>query len=321
MNELTDKITGTGIVPVIVINDVSKAEGLARALCAGGIPVAEVTFRTENAAEAISVMARKVPEIIVGAGTVHTAEQAEAAVKSGAKFIVTPGFSKSTAQWCVENRIPVFPGCTSPSDIEAAMALGLSTVKFFPAEAYGGVKTLKSLAGPYGGIHFLPTGGINAKNVADYLALKNVAACGGSWMVPTPFVEQGEFSAITALCRDAVRCAYGFELLHVGINAEGSNESEQIAARFAGMFGLPVEEHPGSYFAGEMVEVMKKPFLGTHGHIAVQTGCIERAVKYFTQRGIAFESSTAARDESGKLISIYFKEEVGGFAVHLKRKD
>lgn len=320
-NELINKITGTGIVPVVVINDVSKAADLARALCAGGIPVAEVTFRTECAAAAISEMAKNVPEIMVGAGTVHSAEQAKTAVDAGAKFIVTPGFSKSTVEWCIENDIPVFPGCTSPSNIESAMELGLSTVKFFPAEQYGGVKTLKALSGPYGGIKFMPTGGINAKNIAEYLSLKNVAACGGSWMVPKALVEAGDFAGITALCREALRSAYGFEILHVGINTKDEGESKKIASQFAGLFGLPVVEYPGAYFAGSMVEVIKGKFLGEKGHIAIQTSCIERAVEYFTQLGIEFNKSSASYDESGKLIAIYFKDEIGGFAVHLRRKD
>lgn len=320
-NELINKITAIGIVPVVVINDPSKAADLAKALCAGGIPVAEVTFRTECAAEAIREMARNVPEIIVGAGTVHSAEQAKAAVDAGAKFIVTPGFSKSTVKWCVDNDIPVFPGCTSPSDIESAMELGLKIVKFFPAEQYGGVKTLKALSGPYGGIKFMPTGGINAKNIADYLSLKNVAACGGSWMVPSALVEQGDFAGITALCREALRSAYGFELLHIGINTKDDGESKNIASQFAGLFGLPVVEFPGAYFAGSMVEVIKGGFLGEKGHIAIGTTCIERAVQYFTSRGIEFNKSTASYDESGKLLSIYFKDDIGGFAVHLRRKD
>lgn len=321
MKEQIKRITGYGIVPVVVIKDASKAEGLARALCAGGLPVAEVTFRTECAAQAIRSMVQNVPEIVVGAGTVHSPEQAAAAVEAGASFIVTPGFSQKTVEWCLENSIPVLPGCTDPSDLEAAIAMNLDTVKFFPAEQYGGVKTLKALSGPYGGISFMPTGGINEKNIADYLALKNVAACGGSWMVPSALVESGDFDRITELCRDAVRAAFGFELLHVGINTKDTAEAQKTAEQFAGLFALPVTEFPGSFFAGSMVEVIKGPFLGEHGHIAVKTACIDRAVEYFKQRGIAFDENSAARDDERRLISIYFKDNVGGFAVHLRRKD
>lgn len=321
MDEQIRKITGYGIVPVVVIHDPEKAEGLARALCSGGLPVAEVTFRTEGAAAAIREMVSKVPEILVGAGTIHSPEQAAAAVDAGASFIVTPGFSKSTVQWCLDHGIPVFPGCTSPSDIEAAIAMGLDTVKFFPAEPYGGVKTLKALAGPYGGIHFMPTGGIDEKNIAEYLSLNNVAACGGSWMVPSSLVESGDFTQISALCRSAVRAAFGFELLHVGINTNDTEEARQTTAQFASLFSLPVTEYPASFFAGSMVEVIKGPFLGQHGHIAVQTDCIERATEYFSQRGVELNQESASHDAAGQLISIYFKDSIGGFAVHLRRKD
>lgn len=320
-NEQIRKITGYSILPVVVIRDAEKAEGLARALCAGGLPVAEVTFRTECAAEAIRRITRNVPEICVGAGTVHSPEQAEAAVAAGAAFIVTPGLSRPTVRWCLDHGVPVFPGCASPTDIEAAMDLGLDTLKFFPAEPYGGVKTLKALAGPYAGIRFIPTGGVSEKNVADYLALKNVAACGGSWIVPSSLVDEGNFGAVADLCRKGLRSAFGFGLLHVGINSKDAEEAGKTAARFAGLFGLPVSEYPGSFFAGGMVEVVKGPFLGKHGHIAVQTSCIERAAEYFTLRGIALNPATASRDESGRLVSIYFRDSVGGFAVHLRRKD
>lgn len=321
MSSLTQKIVGAGIVPVVVIKDVSKAEGLARALCAGGIPVAEVTFRTESAQEAIREIARNVPEIIVGAGTVHTVEQAKAAVESGAKFIVTPGFAAKTVQWCVENGIPVFPGCSGPAEIESAMEFGLSTVKFFPAEAYGGIKTLKALSGPYGGIRFMPTGGINEKNIGDYLALPSVAACGGSWMVPAALVEQGDFAGITALCRQAVRSAFGFELLHVGINSKDAQEAKETADAFAGLFSLPVSELPGAYFAGSLFEIVKKHGLGKNGHIAIQTNNLDRAIAYFETRGEELDPSTKAFDDAGKLVAVYFKKEIAGFAVHLRKKD
>lgn len=320
MSSLTEKIIGSGIVPVVVIKDVSKAEGLAKALVAGGIPVAEVTFRTASAQAAIREIAQNVPEITVGAGTVHTVEQAKAAVEAGAKFIVTPGFVPKTVQWCVENGIPVFPGCSGPAEIEAAMEFGLSIVKFFPAEASGGIKTLKALSGPYGGIRFMPTGGINESNIGDYLKFPFVAACGGSWMVPSALVEQGDFAGVTALCRQAVRSAFGFELLHVGLNSRDAQEAKEITGAFAGLFSLPVAEFPSSYFAGSLVEVVKGQGLGKNGHIAIQTNNIDRAVAYFETRGEELDHSSESRDESGKLIAVYFKKEIAGFAVHLRRK-
>lgn len=320
MNDQLKFISGVGLVPVIVINDSTKAVGLARALCAGGIPVAEVTFRTEAARDAIAEMAKNVPEIIVGAGTVHSVEQAEAAVDAGAKFIVTPGFNPLVVEWCLQHNIDVFPGCSSPSDIEAAIQMGLKTVKFFPAESYGGVKTLKALSGPYGNIKFMPTGGINENNVNDYLALDNVVACGGAWMAPEKLIAQGEFGQIAELCKSAIRKVLEFELVHVGINTTDADEANSVANNFAEWFSLPVFEFPNAYFAGSMVEILKGPFLGAHGHIAVQTRDIDRAVQYFQRIGVAFDLSTENRDAAGKLITMYFKQQIGGFAVHLRRK-
>lgn len=320
MKNLMDLITGTALVPVVVMNDHTKAVGLAKALCAGGIPLAEVTFRTESAQQSIKEMAENVPEITVGAGTVHTVEQAQSAVNAGAKFIVTPGFTVPVVQWCIENNIPVIPGCSNATDIEAAMSFGITTVKFFPAEASGGIKTLKSFAGPYGGIQFIPTGGITENNVGDYLALSNVAACGGSWMVPQDLVDQGDFSQIVALCKEAVKKAFGFELLHVGVNTADAADAANVANTFADLLSIPVIEYPGAFFAGTMFEIVKGPFLGKNGHIAIQTSDIERAVHHFQCKGAELDMNSAVRNDKGDLIAIYFKEQIGGFAIHLRRK-
>ncbi|MDD4699672.1 MAG: bifunctional 4-hydroxy-2-oxoglutarate aldolase/2-dehydro-3-deoxy-phosphogluconate aldolase, partial [Oscillospiraceae bacterium] len=271
MNNLTDIIYGTGLVPVIALNDHTKAASLAKALCAGGIPVAEVTFRTDSALQVMKEMTQNVPEIIVGAGTVHSVEQAQSAIDAGAKFIVTPGFAPAVVKWCINNHIPVFPGCSSASDIEAAIELGLKTVKFFPAESSGGVKSLKALAGPYYDIKFMPTGGINENNVGEYLSLDNVVACGGSWMVPQDLIEKDDFAQITSLCKEAVRKAFGFELLHVGVNTKDAADASNVANGFADLLSLPIFEYPGAFFAGTLFEIVKGPFLGDNGHIAIQT--------------------------------------------------
>lgn len=191
------------LVPVLVLEDADHAVPLANALVAGGIPMAEVTFRTPAAAESIRRMAAEVPEILVGAGTVHDVKTAEAAVKSGAKFIVTPGFNEPVVDWCIANHVDVYPGCTTPSDLECLLLKGLSIAKFFPAEAYGGVKVLKAFSGPYAGLRFMPTGGITQENVGDYLALSSVIACGGAWMAPESLIQAENFAEITALCKKA----------------------------------------------------------------------------------------------------------------------
>ena len=203
MNDVLKRIHEIGIVPVIKIEDIEKAVPLAKALVAGGIPVAEVTFRAARADEAIAKIVAEVPEMLAGAGTVLTVEQADAAIAAGAKFIVSPGFNPKVVAHCVEKGIPVTPGCSNPADMEAAMEFGLDTVKFFPAEAAGGIAYLKAISGPYSNLKIMPTGGINANNVRDYLAYDRIVACGGSWMVPKKLVNEGKFDEITALVAEA----------------------------------------------------------------------------------------------------------------------
>lgn len=319
MGAVTDTIFDVGLVPLIVLEDARDAVPFARALVAGGVPIAEVTFRTDAARQVIADMAREVPEILVGAGTVHTVEQAKQAVEAGAKFIVTPGFHPQVIRWCQENSIEVIPGTVSPADLEQALELGLENCKFFPAAAYGGVKTLKALAGPYAQLKFMPTGGVTEENMLEYLSLKNVGAVGGSFMAPSNLVKEKRWEEITVLCRQMVQKVLGFRLLHIGINTSGEAEAAAVADSFGSIFGQPVTEQPKAYFAGEMVEVVKGASLGAKGHIAVGTRDIARAVTYLKRQGVALDDSTALYDAKGCLSLIYLKEEIGGFAVHLRQ--
>ena len=189
MNEVLEKIQKIGIVPVVVLDDAKDAAPLAKALCEGGLPCAEVTFRTAAAEESIRIMAKEFPEMLVGAGTVLTTEQVDRAVNAGAKFIVSPGLNPTVVKYCVDKGIPVTPGTSNPSDVEMAISLGLDVVKFFPAEQAGGINMIKAMAAPYTGLKFMPTGGINATNVKEYLAYDKILACGGSWMVKGSLVE------------------------------------------------------------------------------------------------------------------------------------
>ena len=192
-----------GIVPVVVLNDAKDAEPLAKALCEGGLKCAEVTFRTAAAEESIKIMAEKFPDMLVGAGTVLTTEQVDRAVAAGAKFIVSPGLNPKVVKYCVEKGIPVCPGTCTPSEMEQAMDLGLDVVKFFPAEPSGGVKFIKAVAAPYTMLKFMPTGGVNATNVRDYLAYDKILCCGGSWMVKGSLIEAGEFDKIVEMTKEA----------------------------------------------------------------------------------------------------------------------
>ena len=204
MSNIADKFEELGVIPVVVLNDVKDAEPLAKALCEGGLPCAEVTFRTSAAAEAIKIMTDNFPSMCVGAGTVLTIDQVNRAVKAGAKFIVSPGFDPEIVDYCLENNIPVLPGCITPSEVAQAVKRGLKVVKFFPAEQAGGIAMIKAMAAPYTMVKFMPTGGINTKNLADYLSCDKILCCGGSWMVKGDMIKAGEFDKITAMTKEAV---------------------------------------------------------------------------------------------------------------------
>ena len=203
MNEILEKIGQIGIVPVVVLNDAKDAKSLGEALIKGGLPCAEVTFRTEAAEESIRIMSEAFPDMLVGAGTVLTTEQVDRAVAAGAKFIVSPGTNPKVVEYCIKKNVPVCPGTCTPSDVEQALEFGLEVVKFFPAEPSGGLKFIKAIAAPYTGVKFMPTGGISADNVRDYLKYDRILACGGSWMVKSDLISQRNFDKIAELTAEA----------------------------------------------------------------------------------------------------------------------
>ena len=205
MNAVLEKLNKIGIVPVVVINNVEDAAPLAKALCAGGLPCAEVTFRTAAAKEAIKIMTETCPEMVVGAGTVLNAEQVDAAVEAGATFIVSPGLNPKTVKYCQEKGVPITPGTSSPTDIEQAIELGLDVVKFFPAEQSGGLDKIKAMAAPFPMFKVMPTGGVSLKNLATYAASPVICACGGSYMVTADLIENGKWDEITDLCKQSVQ--------------------------------------------------------------------------------------------------------------------
>ena len=203
MKSIEERFAELKVVPVVVLNNVKDAAPLAKALVEGGLPCAEVTFRTDAAAESIRIMTEAYPDMLVGAGTVLTTEQLDRAVEAGAKFIVSPGFDPEIVDYCIEKNIPVFPGCISPSEVAQAVKRGLKVVKFFPAEQAGGLTMIKAMAAPYNMLKFMPTGGINTKNLKEYLACDKILCCGGSWMVKGDMVEAGEFDKIQKLTEEA----------------------------------------------------------------------------------------------------------------------
>lgn len=202
--ELLKKIREKKLVPVVKLDRAEDAEPLCEALCEGGLPVAEITFRTSAAEESIRTAVRKFPNMMVGAGTVINAEQAKRAMDAGASFLVSPGISREVTEWALKNRICIFPGTCTPSEVMTALEYDLPVVKFFPASQYGGLETIKALSAPFPGISFMPTGGIGIHNIKEYLAFERVAACGGSWMVKDTFIKEGDFAKIRELTREAV---------------------------------------------------------------------------------------------------------------------
>ena len=319
MNEVLEKIGELGIVPVVKIDDANDAVPLVEALVKGGLPIAEITFRTTAAEEAIKKITSTLPDILVGAGTVLNIDQVKRAIGAGAKFIVSPGFNPKVVEFCVKENIPITPGCCSPTDIEMALEYGIDVIKFFPAEASGGLKTLKAISAPYGMVRFIPTGGIDTANLNEYLSFDKILACGGSWMVKDELIKKGNFDEITRLAREAVNLVLGFSMAHVGINTENDDESLQVTKRFETIFGFPIKEGNSSNFAGTGIEVIKGSGLGKYGHIAIKTNNISRAVAYLKRNNVEVDMETA-KFSGESMLAVYLKEEIGGFAVHLLQK-
>lgn len=314
MNVL-QRIYEIGIVPVIAIDDADKAVPLAKALVRGGLPAAEVTFRTAAAEEAIRRIVAEVPEMLVGAGTVLTKEQADRAIDAGVSFIVSPGFNPEITKYVIDKGMLMMPGTATPGEMEQAMSMGLSVVKFFPAEQNGGVAKLKAVAGPYQNLRWMPTGGVNEKNLLDYLKFNKIIACGGTWMVKKDLIEAENWDEIERLTRQAVQTMFGFKLAHVGINTENAEEAKKAADMFTALFGFAAKEGATNYFMGSNeVEIMKTPFHGRLGHIAISTNTLPRAVAYFKARGFKFREAPFSDTVA------YFEDEIAGFAIHLTQR-
>lgn len=313
------RLAASAVVPVVVLDDAKDAVTTAKALLAGGVDVMEITFRTAAAADSIKAVAESCPDMLVGAGTVITLAQCRKAVECGAKFIVAPGFDEEVVRWCVENGVAVTPGCVTPTEIMAAMKLGLNVVKFFPAGVYGGLSAMKALSGPFGGIKFIPTGGVNTQNIGEFIAAPFIHAVGGSWVCPKADIAAGNFDKITELCAQAKEALLGFEVAHIGINCESADASMAVCEALNRAFSLPVKAGNSSNFASTGIEVMKSMYLGRNGHIAIRTNALPAAVAELEKRGFVCDPSTA-KYKGERMTAIYLKEEFGGFAVHLLQK-
>jgi len=319
MHETLKKLGEIGVIPVVKIEKASDAVNLGKALLAGELPVTEITFRTAAAEEAIRNLVRHLPELLVGAGTILTVEQAKIAIAAGAKFIVTPGYNPKVVDYCISEKVPITPGISSPSEIEMALERGLDVVKFFPAGASGGLDFLKAIAAPYGSIRFVPTGGVDPSNLREYLSFNRVHAVGGTWIAREATISAGNFAEITQLAREAVSLSLGFEQAHVGINGENPQTAAASAEMFSHLFSFATRDGTSSIFAGTGLEFMKTPYIGTHGHLAISTLSIPRAEAYLKRKGVGVRPETA-KEKDGKTIAIYLDREVAGFAIHLLQK-
>ena len=242
-----------GIVPVVALEDAADALPLGAALKKGGVSAIEVTFRTAAAADAIRLLTREMPELLVGAGTVLTKEQADAAIEAGAKFIVSPGFQPELVSYVLSKGVPMCPGTATPGEMEQAMALGLSAVKFFPAEQNGGAPMLKALSAPYRDLLFMPTGGVKLENLRTYLALDQVFACGGTWLATKDDIKAKAFDKITARTREAVKTMLNFRIKHVGINSKDEAEAKKTATLLCSIFDFDYNDTELSVFTGTAV--------------------------------------------------------------------
>ena len=308
-----------GIVPVVALEDAADALPLGAALKKGGVSAIEVTFRTAAAADAIRLLTREMPELLVGAGTVLTKAQADAAIEAGAKFIVSPGFQPELVSYVLSKGVPMCPGTATPGEMEQAMALGLSAVKFFPAEQNGGAPMLKALSAPYRDLLFMPTGGVKLENLRTYLALDQVFACGGTWLATKDDIKAKAFDQITARTREAVKTMLNFRIKHVGINSKDETEAKKTATLLCSIFDFDYNDTELSVFTGSAVEVMKFMGRGSLGHVAIGADNVDRAEYYLRQRGFSFDESTRRVDASGRTTFLYLKDEIGGFAFHLTK--
>ncbi|MBQ4605112.1 MAG: bifunctional 4-hydroxy-2-oxoglutarate aldolase/2-dehydro-3-deoxy-phosphogluconate aldolase [Clostridia bacterium] len=311
-----------GLVPVVKIDNAGDALPLADALSAGGLPCAEITFRTDAAADAIRSIRENRPGMLVGAGTVLTMEQLDRAIDAGAQFIVSPGLNPKIVEAALAKDIPVYPGCATPTEVEAAMELGLTTVKFFPAEAAGGIPMLSSLAAPYQSIKFMPTGGIDKSNMNKYLALPNVIACGGSFMVKSDWLKAGDWDAVRTETEAAVKTMLGLEMGHFAIMAKDKDDLTASSTALGEMLCLPANINPDGRGAmvGGAFEVLNSREEGLYPHAALLTNDPARAKAWFERRGYSFREETCQYDEKGSLKVAYFEGEWCGIRMHLLKK-
>ncbi len=305
-----------GIIPVVAIDDADKAVPLAKALRDGGLPAAEITFRTAAAEESIRRITAECPDVLVGAGTVLTKEQADRAVAAGAKFIVTPGFNPEMVAYIKSLGVPMMPGAATPGEMEQAMSMGLTNIKFFPAEANGGVAKLKALAGPYQAAKWMPTGGVNTKNLNDYLSFDRIIACGGTWIATSADIAEGKWEDITNKCKAAIKTMLGFELRKVCIYGDSEN-AEKNAEFVSKLLGFDCKETECGVEAGCLC--FAKENCDAKGCIVINTLNGNRAMAYLKRMGAEIDPDIWY-DKKGNVSCFGLKDTVAGFEICIETK-
>ncbi|MGN1041931.1 MAG: bifunctional 4-hydroxy-2-oxoglutarate aldolase/2-dehydro-3-deoxy-phosphogluconate aldolase [Christensenellales bacterium] len=314
-NKVIKRLDLAGIVPLIKISDVNDALPLMGVLNGVGIDVVEITFRTSAAKDVLKLISSKCKSMLVGAGTVISIDQVNEAVSAGAKYIVTPSFNPKVVDRCIELGIPVFPGCSNPSDIEQAYERGLRVVKFFPAELLGGVDMLKALSGPYPFMKFIPTGGINAENLNKYLSFGQVLCCGGTYIAEEEMLKQRRFGDIAINARESINKMLDIRLDHVAINTD-KNTGTELLKTFSQLSGEVYDPQKNTVSG---IEVVKDSLDGNLGHIAFSSPNLERCVHYLSKRGFSVNVDTIMKD-GGKITKLRLAGDNAGFTIQLIKK-
>ncbi|MBN1396752.1 MAG: bifunctional 4-hydroxy-2-oxoglutarate aldolase/2-dehydro-3-deoxy-phosphogluconate aldolase [Bacteroidetes bacterium] len=284
MDKTLEYIGLQGILPIATIDDEAKAEPFARIMGENGLSVIEVTLRTKAAASIINQIAKNFPEMIVGAGTVLSVNDARTAAEAGARFIVTPGFDPETVEYCLSKSIPVIPGVLTPTEMQKAVAHGLEVVKIFPAEAAGGLKYLKAVAAPFRSLKFVPTGGIDQSNMLSYLNFPRVLACAGSWIVPPEMLKTNDFGKISSVTRKAIEAILGFKLKSISLNANSAADARKALGQLEKIIQFPIIGTEDSLFSKTNTDELHQSYSGEY--IVLSTNFIDRAVAFFERKRI-----------------------------------
>jgi 2-dehydro-3-deoxyphosphogluconate aldolase/(4S)-4-hydroxy-2-oxoglutarate aldolase len=314
MNNILEHIGFLGILPVAIVEDENKAVPLAQTLSENGLPVIEVTLRTQTAVHVVERIVKEFPDMLVGAGTVITVADAQSVIDAGARFIVSPGLSAKVVEYCIGKSIPVIPGVLTPTEIQQALEYGLEVVKFFPAEAIGGLSYLKAVAAPFKNLKFIPTGGIEQSTLLSYLQFPKVLACGGSWMVHPEMLKTGQFEKIASCTRQAVASVLGFELRHIGLYTRSTADAYKATAQLAKRIQYSVRETEDSLFSEKYVEELQH--ISSDDFIALGTNFIERGAVHLAQKGIVVKPETK-QFQNGQLVAVDLDLDINGFTLRL----